>query len=79
MVIVDPRRHRYLSSRHYRECDEDSYDRAVAWCREVISSPGGRDVDDMMFSLRAFHREIASASSRFGLPYEVREVSGIGR
>ncbi|KAL3794846.1 hypothetical protein ACHAW5_004368 [Stephanodiscus triporus] len=59
-------RHR-RSSYRYNECDEDSYDRAVAWCREIISS-GGRD--DMLFSPRAFRREIASASSRFGLPFE---------
>jgi hypothetical protein len=64
----DSPRHRRSSYRH-NECDEDSYDRAVAWCREIISS-GGRD--DMLFSPRAFHREIASASSRFGLPFEVR-------
>ncbi len=72
MVIVDARHHRCPSSRHYHECGEDTYDRAVAWCREAISSGG-----DMLFSPRAFHREISSASSRFGLPFEVRGV-GIG-
>jgi hypothetical protein len=31
----------------------------------------------MLFSPRAFHREIASASSRFGMPFEVREEEGV--
>lgn len=76
MVNVDPRHHATCpSSRHYHECGEDSYDRAVAWCREAISSVG-RD-NDMLFSPRAFHREIASASSRFGMPFEVREEEGV--
>jgi len=75
MVNVDPRHHTTCPSsrNYYHECGEESYDRAVAWCREAISSVG-RD-NDMLFSPRAFHREIASASSRFGMPFEVsREV-----
>jgi hypothetical protein len=55
-------------------CGEDSYDRAVAWCRDTISSSsttnGHDDGNMMMFCQETFHREIASASSRYDMPYE---------
>ena len=76
--MIDFPRHRRSSPQNRRlECGEETYDMAVAWCRERIHSCGrGRDDDGMLFSPRAFHVEIVSASSKFGMPFEVRDGGG---
>jgi len=55
-------------------CSDDSYDQAVAWCLDTISSSTTNGYDDdgnmMLFCQEIFHREIASASSRFDMPHE---------
>ena len=50
------------------ECSSTDYDHAESWCRETIASG-----HCMMFSLSSFHHEIASASQKFGLSFEVCE------
>ena len=61
----------YFGFKTMLACGEDSYDQAVAWCLDTISSSmsNGHD-DEMLFCQEIFHREIASASSRFDMPHD---------
>jgi hypothetical protein len=73
-TMIDFPCHRRSSQNLHHECAEETYDMAVTWCRDKIHScGGGRGDDEMLFSPRAFHNEIASASSKFGMPFEVRD------
>ena len=54
------------------ECSSTDYDHAESWCREKIASG-----HCMMFSLSSFHHEIASASQKFGLSFEVGTIHSL--
>ena len=50
------------------ECTSDNYDRAIAWCHEIITS--GQQHSMALFSLPSFHSELSSASQKFNMPFE---------
>ena len=50
------------------ECSSSDYNQAESWCSEIIASG-----HEMIFSLQSFHDEIAKASKRFGLSFEVSQ------
>lgn len=64
----DHNHHQQHPSPFSYECTSDNYDRAVAWCHEIINS--GQQHSMALFSLHSFHTELASASQRFDTPFE---------
>lgn len=58
----------HLPSSFSYECTIDNYDRAVAWCREIITS--GQQHSMALFSIHSFHTELSSASQQLDMPFE---------
>lgn len=51
------------------ECSSESYDKAEAWCREMVSAG-----HEMLFSTDLFATEMTRVSIELGISFQVGEV-----
>ena len=52
---------------HHGECSSDSYDKAEAWCQEMVSAG-----HDMVFSTELFATEMTRVSIELGISIQVK-------
>jgi hypothetical protein len=52
---------------HHGECSSESYDKAEAWCREMVSAG-----HEMLFSTDLFATEMTRVSIELGISFQVK-------